>query len=182
MYRLPASLRPVLAKPFGPVHDTGEALRKCKGRLVIAVGDVVTQMFLDAGDLPKLMIVDGVTQRGAVVEGALENLPTHNVKRVTVENPAAAITHQLLSAMDAGLKGKGATLIQVVGEEDLAALPAMIIAPEGAAVCYGQPPGRSPEPSGEGPAAHQRGGVVVVIVTPFVRQRAKELFEQMEVK
>jgi GTP-dependent dephospho-CoA kinase len=166
MYRLPASLRPVLAKPFGPVHDTGEALRKCKGRLVISVGDVVTQMFLDAGELPKLMLVDGVTQRGAVVEGALENLPTYNVKRVTVENPAAGITQQLLSAMDAGLRGKGSTLIQVVGEEDLAALPAMIIAPEGAAVCYGQP----------------NQGVVVVIVTPFVRQRAKDLFEQMEVK
>lgn len=166
MYRLPPALRPVLAKPFGPVHDTGEALRKTKGRMVIAVGDVVTQMFLDAGELPKLMLVDGVTQRGAVVEGALENLPDFGVKRVTVENPAAAITHQLLSAMDAGLKGKGSTLIQVVGEEDLAALPAMILAPEGAAVCYGQPD----------------QGVVVVIVTPVVRQRAKEIFEQLEVK
>ena len=42
----------------------------------------------------------------------------------------------------------------------------MILAPEGAAVCYGQP----------------RQGVVVVIVTSVVRQRAKEILEKMEVK
>lgn len=166
MYRLPPALRPVLAKPFGPVHDTGETLRKTKGRLVIAVGDVVTQTFLDAGELPKLMLVDGVTQRGARVEGALENLPIHGVRRVEVRNAPATVTHELLSAMDAALKARGATLIHVIGEEDLAALPAMIMAPEGAAVCYGQP----------------NQGVVVVIVTPAVRQRARELLEQMEVK
>ena len=165
-YHLPAKLRPVLAKPFGPVHDSGETIRKCAGRIVIAVGDVVTQTFLDAGELPKLMLVDGVTQRGAKVEGALANLPEFGVKRVRVSNPAAQITHPLLSAMDAALKRGGSTLIEVIGEEDLAALPAMIMAPEGAAVCYGQP----------------NQGVVVVIVTSVVRQRAKELLEQMDVK
>lgn len=180
-YHLPVALRPALAKPFGPVHDTGEALRKTKGRIVVAVGDVVTQMFLDAGVIPKLMLIDGVTQRGAVVEGALENLPEHGVKRVEVHNAAATITQPLLAAMDAGLRGKGSTLIHVIGEEDLAALPAMIMAPEGAAVCYGQPPARkASEAKAMGPAA--RGGVVVVIVTSVVRQRAKELLEQMEVK
>ena len=166
MYRLPVSLRPVLAKPFGPVHDTGEAIRKVQGRMVLAVGDVVTQTMLDHGVLPKLMLVDGVTQRGTSTLHALDNLPSHGVKRVEVRNPPAQITHELLSAMDAGLRGKGSTLIHVIGEEDLAALPAMIMAPEGAAVCYGQP----------------NQGVVVVIVTSVVRQRAKELLEQMDVK
>lgn len=165
-YHLPVHLRPILAKPFGPIHDSGETIRKARGRIVIAVGDVVTQTFLDAGELPKLMIIDGVTKRGAVVEGALENLPIHGVKRVRVKNAAAVLTHELLSAMDAALRAKGSTLIEVIGEEDLAALPAMIMAPEGAAVCYGQPD----------------RGVVVVIVTSVVRARAKELLEQMEVK
>lgn len=166
MYQLPPSLREVLAKPFGPVHTTGEALRKVQGRMVISVGDVVTRMFLDADVLPKLMLVDGVTQRGTRIADALVNLPTHGVRTVKVENPPARITHALIAAMDAGLKGKGSTLVHVIGEEDLAALPAMIMAPLGAAVCYGQP----------------REGVVVVIVTPFVQDRAKELLQQMEVK
>jgi len=165
-YYLPMHLRPVLAKPFGPVHTSGETIRKTRGRVVIAVGDVVTQTFLDAAVLPKLMVIDGVTQRGAVVEGALENLPIHGVKRVKVKNAAAQITHELLSTMDAALRGKGSTIIEVIGEEDLAALPAMILAPLGAAVCYGQP----------------NKGVVVVIVTSVVRARAKEILDQMEVK
>lgn len=165
MYRLPVSLRPALAAPFGPIHDSGEALRKVKGRLTISVGDVVTQTFLDGGVLPKLMVVDGFTQRGARVEGALENLPTHNVKRVQLSNPAGCVTQQLIAAMDQGIRGKGSTLIHVTGEEDLAALPAMILAPEGAAVCYGQP----------------YKGVVVVVVTPLVRERAQQIFQQLEV-
>lgn len=166
MYRLPDALRPVLAEPFGPIHDSGEAVRKVQGRFLIAVGDVVTQTFLDAGVVPKLMVIDGVTQRGAVVQNALQGLPTHGVKRVTVSNPAAAISQQLIAEMDRAIKGKGSTVLMVKGEEDLAALPAMIIAPEGAAVCYGQP----------------NRGVVVVIVTPLVRQRAKDILNQMEVK
>ena len=165
-YVLPDALRPVLAEPFGPVHTTGEAIRKVQGRFVVAVGDVVTQMFLNAGVVPKLMVIDGYTQRGAVVENALVGLPTHGVKRVTVANPAAALTQQLIAAMDTALKGKGTTVITVKGEEDLAALPAMIMAPEGAAVCYGQP--------------HR--GVVIVIVTPEVRRRATDILHQMEVK
>lgn len=165
-YRLPDSLRPALAAPFGPIHDSGEAVRKAEGRLVIAVGDVVTQTFLDAGSVPKLMVVDGVTQRGAVVENALQGLPDHGVRHVTVKNPAAAITGELIAEMDRALKSKGSTLLFVEGEEDLAALPAMIMAPEGAAVCYGQP-GR---------------GVVVIIVTPVVRERAQGFLRQMEVK
>lgn len=181
-YHLPHALRPLLAQPFGPVHATGEALRKCAGRTVVSVGDVVTQMFLDAAVVPKVMVIDGHTQRGAVglanalprfargpggkVEGALVNLPSFGVKRVEVENPPAAITHKLLMTIEAAFRTKGSTLINVIGEEDLAALPAMIMAPLGAAVCYGQP----------------NEGVVVVIVTPVVRQRAKDILTQMEVK
>lgn len=165
-YHLTPALRPILAEPFGPIHDSGEAVRKVKGRFLIAVGDVVTQTFLDAGIVPKLMVIDGVTKRGAVVENALQGLPTHGVKRVTVTNPAAAITLPLIAEMDRAIRGKGSTVLFVKGEEDLAALPAMIMAPEGAAVCYGQPD----------------RGVVIVIVTPIVRERAKGILEQMEVK
>lgn len=165
-YRLPPALRPLLAAPFGPIHDSGETLRKTKGRIIIAVGDVVTQTFLDGGVLPKVMVVDGVTQRGAVVEGALQNLPVHGVSRVEVRNPPAEITGPLIAALDRGVRGKGSTLITVIGEEDLAALPAMVLAPDNAAVCYGQP----------------NRGVVVVVVTPVVRQRAQDILKQMEVK
>jgi GTP-dependent dephospho-CoA kinase len=163
MYKLPESLRPALAAPFGPVHDTAGALRAVRGRTLIAVGDVVTQTFLDAGLVPKLMIVDGHTQRGSVVHAALERLPK-DVSQVVVENPAATVTERLYRAVEDALTRDGATLIIVKGEEDLAALPAMIFAPEGALVCYGQP--------------HR--GVVVVETTPEVRARANDILHQMQ--
>lgn len=163
-YRLPTALRPLLAQPFGPVYGTERALKAVRGRSVVAVGDVVTQTFLRNDVLPKLMLVDGLTQRGTRVQDALEGLPA-NVRRVTVPNPPATITQPLLAAMDRALREKGSTLIQVQGEEDLAALPAMIMAPDGTAVCYGQP----------------NEGVVVVLVTPEVRARAQDILRQMDV-
>lgn len=184
MYRLPDSLRPVLAVPFGPVHTTGEARRKVAGRIILSIGDVVTQTFLDGGIVPKLMVIDGVTQRGAVVENAMQGLPPHGVRRVEVQNPAGAITQQLIAAMDTGLKSKGSTVVFVHGEEDLAAIPAMIMAPDGAAVCYGQPPrkvyskGRWPD---KNDTISDAGGVVIIIMDPEVRKRAQGILEQMDV-
>ncbi len=166
MYRLPVSLRPLLAKPFGPVYQTRRTLEETRRKVVIAVGDVVTRTFLENGVLPKVMLVDGVTQRGTRVEDALGALPTHGVRRVEVDNPPATITREMIGAIDRGLKEKGSTLIAVKGEEDLAALPAMILAPEGACVCYGQP----------------REGVVVVHVDAAVRKHAQDILNQMEVK
>lgn len=165
MYRLPVSLRPLLAKPFGPVYQTRRTLEETKRRVVISVGDVVTQTFLEHGVVPKVMIVDGVTLRGTRVANALDALPTHGIRKVEVDNPPATITRELIGAMDRGLKEKGSTLIRVKGEEDLAALPAMILAPDGAAVCYGQP----------------REGVVVVIVDAQARATAQGILNQMDV-
>lgn len=162
-FRLPNALRPLLAEPFGHVYDSRDAVRVTGGRTLITVGDVVTQTFLDAGRLPKVMVIDGVTQRGAVVENALANLPP-DVRRDRVKNPAAMVTHQLLSAMDRALKAKGSTLIHVDGEEDLAALPAMLMAPEGSVVAYGQP----------------NQGVVIVILNSAARQRAKDIMSKLE--
>lgn len=178
MYRLPYALRAVLAQPFGTVYGTARALKEIRGRTVIAVGDVVTETLLKNDVLPKLMVVDGVTHRDRPMETALDLLPG-NVRRVNVRNPPGEITQPLIVAMDRAMREKGNTVIIVQGEEDLAALPAMLMAPDGTAVLYGQPPRRSNEPEGSIPAD---GGVVVVLVTPGVRARAKDILSQMEVK
>lgn len=166
MYVLPTSLRPALAKPFGPVYQTRRTLDETKRRVVITVGDVVTRTFLENDVLPKVMLIDGVTLRGTRVAEPLDLLPTHGVRHVEVDNPPACITNELIGAIDRGLKEKGSTIIRVKGEEDLAALPAMILAPEGACVVYGQP----------------REGMVVVHVDAHVRETARNILNQMEVK
>lgn len=166
MYSLPDALRAALARPFAPVLSTAEALRFVEGRIVYAVGDVVTQTFLDAGVVPHVMVVDGVTKRATQVASALTGLPPEDIVRIEVENPAARITRPLWDAVERAAAAALPTLIHVIGEEDLAALPAMLFAPDGAVVCYGQPD----------------EGVVAVIVDADVRERVRRFLDQMEVK
>jgi uncharacterized protein (UPF0218 family) len=170
MYLLPESLRSHLAAPLAAVLSTSEALALARGREVVSVGDVVTQMFLGAGVVPRVMVVDGVTQRMQERAAALEHLPESVVE---VVNPAGSITPALFEAIVRALAAPGPTLIHVNGEEDLAALPALLHAPDGALVCYGQPPL---------PASGGRAGVVAVEVDGRVRERARFLLSQMEVK
>lgn len=168
MYRLPVALRATLARPLAPVLDTQGALSFVRGKLLVAVGDVVTQTFLDHGIVPRLMVVDGVTQRSQKTHGALLGLPEEGVRFVEVESAPATVSQGLWDAVRAALESAAeeATLIRVIGEEDLAALPALIFAPDGAVVCYGQP----------------NEGVVCVPVTPESRARAQSLIDQMEVE
>jgi len=69
-----------------------------------------------------------------------------------------------LSALGDALSAGEPVMIEVDGEEDLAALPAIVAAPDGASVVYGQP--------GE--------GMVRVAVTPESRAEARELFEALD--
>lgn len=164
MYRLPVALRAELARPMAIVRTTEEALAFSRGREVVAVGDVVTQMFLDAGVVPRVMVVDGVTQRMQKRAAALEHLPASGVEVVEVVNPPAEITRDLYVALERALAAPGPTVIHVTGEEDLAALPALVLARDGALVAYGQP--------------HE--GVVLVEVDGSSRERARALLHQME--
>ncbi|HVL49594.1 MAG TPA: DUF359 domain-containing protein [Candidatus Thermoplasmatota archaeon] len=171
MYVLPPALRSALAKPMGPVLTTEAALAAVEGHLLVAVGDVVTRTFLERGLRPALMVVDGKTHRTRPVDdvGALAK----DARLVRVANPPATITRALWDAVadalapDAPARAAAATrgtLVHVDGEEDLAVLPALALAPEGARVAYGQP----------------NEGVVVVTVNEASRARARELLKAME--
>jgi hypothetical protein len=70
----------------------------------------------------------------------------------------------VLAAIREGMETGRSTLVRVDGEEDLAALPAIAAAPDGASVLYGQP--------GE--------GVVHVTVDDDVRDRVRSLLDRMD--
>jgi hypothetical protein len=55
-----------------------------------------------------------------------------------VKNPAGTLTEELIRALDHAIMHPPATVI-VDGEEDLAVIPLVIAAPDGAIVLYGQP-------------------------------------------
>ncbi|UTF55535.1 GTP-dependent dephospho-CoA kinase family protein [Natronosalvus rutilus] len=140
---LPNSLRHELKDPMGPVEtDPGILLEAVDGPL-IAVGDVVTYHLLEAGRAPDVALIDGYTKRETVdaeVERVVnDERPEGDHTTLEVANPPAVLTRPLLEALVEGLERPESVTIVVDGEEDLAVLPALLAAPEGASIVYGQP-------------------------------------------
>jgi hypothetical protein len=133
---LPPALREAFKEPFGPVYTDAAALLADAGRPVLAVGDVVTHHLRAAGHEPRLAVVDGRTEREAAPDEVRASTPAPDV---TVENPPATLSRDLLVAVRDAVRSAEPTTIAVDGEEDLAALPALYCCPEGGSVVYGQP-------------------------------------------
>jgi uncharacterized protein (UPF0218 family) len=161
--RLQDGLRGELKDPMGEVYTDAEVLLAAAGAPIVAVGDVVTYHLLEAGHTPAVALVDERTERSAVDPEISEGIAGFD-SVVAVENPAATLTAELLEALAAAIDAGGTTLIEVDGEEDLAALPAVLLAPAGASVVYGQP--------GE--------GMVLVTVDRPTRERVRDLLGRME--
>jgi uncharacterized protein (UPF0218 family) len=161
LLRLPEDARGAFKDPMGPVTTDAEALLASAGDPLIAVGDVVTYPLLAAGRRPDLAVVDERTERTAVDDEVAAAIPEADV---VVANPAATLTADLLGALRDGLASDEPTVLRVEGEEDLATLPVVLAAPEGATVVYGQP--------GE--------GMVRVRVDADARARVRELFDLLE--
>jgi hypothetical protein len=163
MLRLPRSLRSAFKEPFGTVYTDAEGLLDAAGRPVIAVGDVVTAHLVRAGTTPDVAVVDGRTKRAVVSEetaSALGALPEGR----TVTNPAGELSAALLRSLREAVDADEPRVVDVDGEEDLATLPAVVCAPDGASVVYGQPD----------------EGMVLVGVTPETRAEMVELLTRFE--
>jgi hypothetical protein len=157
---LPPALREAFKEPFGPVYTDAEGLLADAGRPVLAVGDVVTHHLRTAGHAPHLAVVDGRTEREAAPDAVRASIPDPDV---TVENPAATLSRDLLVALRDAVAGAGPTTVAVDGEEDLAALPALYCCPDGGCVVYGQP--------GEG---------MVLADAAANRERVRDLLSRMD--
>ncbi|ASI98354.1 hypothetical protein A3L02_01610 [Thermococcus celer Vu 13 = JCM 8558] len=170
LFVLTPELRGELKNPLGelirgeipePYIRVREELEKAPH--LITVGDVVTENVLKLGIRPSVAIYDHRTKRheynprieiGAVV--------------ITVQNPPGTITKALLDAVRKGLglaeRGRR-VYIKVNGEEDLAAIPAVLYAPPDSIVLYGQPD----------------EGVVLIRVTPECKLKCGKIMSKMEV-
>ncbi|SEO92754.1 hypothetical protein SAMN04487948_10822 [Halogranum amylolyticum] len=166
MLRLPADLRGAFKEPMGRVYtDPVDLLRdadQTEGPIV-AVGDVVTFHLRQADRDPDVAVIDGKTKRDAVDEAVAEVLDG-DADRIEVENPPATLSEALLDALVTALDAADPTVIFVDGEEDLATLPAIVAAPIGASVVYGQPD----------------EGMVHVPVDEETKAEARELLSQFE--
>lgn len=163
---LQESLRSELKEPLGPIFTDATELLAVAGKPLITVGDVVTYHCIEAGATPEVALVDERTERSAVRPEISETLAEFDGfdRVVEVSNPAATLSAPLLDALRTALEHDGSTLIEVEGEEDLATLPVVCIAPEGASVVYGQP--------GE--------GMVHAVVDAERRQQMRSLLARMD--
>ena len=162
MLELPDDLRGAFKDPLGTVFTDPETLLAADdaGTPLVAVGDVVTAHLRNAGHPPDVAVIDGKTERERIDESISRSLPSPDVE---VSNPPATLSRALLDALVAALARDGPTTIGVDGEEDLAALPAILATPRGGCVVYGQP--------GE--------GMVLVPVTDESRTLARDLLSRM---
>jgi len=163
--RLPDELRPLLKRPLGQlfpnVAAAVERLQQLHPAKLIAVGDVVTAELLEAGLKPDVAVVDMMVMRSPVDEKTKRVIENFEVEVVRVKNPAGTITRELREALE---EAKPLLKIVVDGEEDLATIPAVLSAPLGSVVVYGQP--------GE--------GVVLVEVTEAKRREFVELLKRFK--
>lgn len=163
LLELPRELRDELKEPMGPLYTDTAALLAAAGDPLVAVGDMVTYHLLEAGRRPDLALVDERTKRSAVDSDVTAAITGFD-RTVAVDNPAGTLTRELLDAMRAGLDSEETTLIDVAGEEDLAALPAVLLLPEPASLVYGQPD----------------EGMVLVRPESVVRERVRSILSRMD--
>ena len=102
---------------------------------LITVGDVVSLTFRKHGIKPFLSIYDGMTERREMTEFAIL---VENEEKDEVVNPAGMITKELVESIRRSIEGSGG-LIKVDGEEDLALMPVILMAPLGTEIIYGWP-------------------------------------------
>lgn len=136
---LPDDLREELAKPIGRFVSAWALRKHLEGApRVITVGDVVTITLIQMGLDPDVAVFDYKTQRSEEY-ASKARIQKMKGRLVKVENPPARITKAMWNAVKEAVRARDTVKVEVSGEEDLAALVAIINAPEGAQVIYGIP-------------------------------------------
>jgi uncharacterized protein (UPF0218 family) len=104
--------------------------------MLVTVGDHVTADFLEAGIRPDVAIIDFLIMRFPADEKIKKVIDDYQVPTKRVKNPPSKITKEL---QDTVKNAVPPLKIIVEGEEDLATLPAILMAQIGSVVAYGQP-------------------------------------------
>lgn len=126
---------------------------------VVTVGDRVTETLQEAtGRSPDVFVVDGRERRAVREVPRIAHGPTLRAK-----NPAGTITRDARAAVKKAFAGDKPAMVLIDGEEDLLTIPAVMEAPLGAVVFYGQP----------------LKGVVAVEVTDKSKDGARKILEAM---
>lgn len=163
MYKIKEELIEEFKDPLGKIILEDELLKEIGDKnLIISVGDMCTLTMKKFGIKPRISIIDFKTKRNENKNFREEFSSNGNVK---VNNPQGYITDELWDAISDAYKKNKNTIIEVNGEEDLATLPGVIMAPNNSILVYGLP-GK---------------GMVIVHVNEKVKDRVRNALKKMEV-
>ena len=164
---LPDDLRDLLKEPMGDLVDEKQLLKILdKEEFIVAVGDQVTYTLLKNDIEPIFCIVDYKTRRGHFPLEFIQRIKSFGEEIIEVENPKGCITEDLWEAIEKAFINAAdgiSTRIEVDGEEDLASLAVIFIAPEDVTIIYGLPD----------------KGVLVVRPTDENKNKVKVVLEKM---
>ncbi len=166
-YVLPNSLRTTLKEPIGTLADGQTLLDRMKHETrIVSIGDQVTYTLLCNEIHPWICIIDYQIKRQKDDDYIKEKLKNYGDHCVQVYNPAGSITKELYKMIEQSyqnLSSNETLRMEVDGEEDLAALPAILLAPENVTIIYGLPD----------------KGVVIVPSTEKHKQKVRSILNEM---
>ncbi len=171
---LPQDLRDSLREPLGTIIPgqeddielTGKKaaafLKTMQPLMIIAVGDIATLSLKKAHIHPDVSVIDFKTRRTQLVRKT--SLPTNGY----ILNPAGVLCRNAIrkisQSIATSLTEKTSQQIVIRGEEDLLTLPAILLAPLGSAVVYGQ----------------YAMGIIVVWVDEAVKKKVTQIIEKFD--
>lgn len=163
-YELPDELRAQISEPQGKVITEND-LREINYdnySKVITVGDIVTRTFIKHNLRFNLAVVDLKTKKRKLFK-TLDDLGINSPSRLAVvKNKRGTVSKSLTRAIkDAMVNNFEGAVVRVIGEEDLAVIPAVILSPLGSAIFYGQ----------------RDMGIVCVEVTENVKEKFLKILE-----
>jgi len=165
---LTPELRRKLKEPLGILiegsfeetsREISRIVRRKRPVKLIAVGDQVSKNMLKHGIPLDVSIIDHKIMRKVT---SPVNFKAENIFRT--RNPAGTITGESWKTIERAINCSGKTKVIVDGEEDLLTLVAVLSAPDGSIVIYGQP----------------KRGVVVIEVNEKIKQRFHEIIKEMK--
>jgi len=135
-------------------------MEEARPSMVISVGDMVSRSMLQSSISPQVLIIDNKIMREPITPISIDVDRTLHVK-----NPPGTLTEEVWPTMEKAIQPNRRTRVLVEGEEDLLTLAAVLCAPLGSLVVYGQP--------------HE--GIVVIEVTKLMKETVRGFLESMKI-
>lgn len=163
---LPNNIRHLLKEPVGQLVNERELIKRLRSeKYIVSIGDIVTYTILKNEIKPIICIIDYKTRRGKVSSEIVNTIKSFGKKNILINNPAATISDELWNILEKSLKNyENISLrIEIDGEEDLASLAVVYLAPSDVTIIYGLPD----------------KGVLIIKPTSENKKKAKQILDKM---